>query len=95
MILFLGRFHPLVLHLPIGLMAGWMLLEAMQFRYKEQLWLQRAAYVLAIATAGSGVLACLLGLMLAFEPKLNYSYARNTNGFCWKRTFFESLNTWC
>jgi uncharacterized membrane protein/mono/diheme cytochrome c family protein len=60
----LGRLHPLVLHLPIGLLSGAFLLEVLALRGR----LTRAALTLYLwFAAGSAVLAATSGWILAHE----------------------------
>ena len=61
---FLGRFHPLVVHLPVGLLILVPLLEvagAVRPALRET-----AGFVLAVALAGC-VVALALGFVLAYE----------------------------
>lgn len=63
---FLGRLHPLVLHLPIGLLAGWWLVELLAVGMREA-GVRRARTLLLAATAFSAVLATGSGWLLAEE----------------------------
>ncbi len=63
---FLGRLHPLVLHLPIGLLAGWWLVELLAMVVREA-GVRRARTLLLAATACSAVLATGSGWLLAEE----------------------------
>lgn len=65
-IFFFGRFHPVVLHLPIGLFAAVMLLEAFQFVRKSQI-LEPAVKILLAGFALSSVPTVAFGLCLAEE----------------------------
>lgn len=63
-ILFLGRFHPLVLHLPIGFLALAFIMECMsRFRRFHQ-YRAPVGFVLAVGAA-SALATTVLGLMLA------------------------------
>ncbi len=76
-ILFFGRFHPLVLHLPIGLLAGAAFLETALLALRRlsrrtgsdaqqaRPGLEAAIRVTLILAAGAACMAALLGLMLA------------------------------
>ncbi|HAR66809.1 MAG TPA: hypothetical protein DCR55_11415 [Lentisphaeria bacterium] len=60
---FLGRFHPLTLHLPIGLFSGLCLLEAVYF-FKRNPGIRLAADLLLSLTVLSAIVAACLGLFL-------------------------------
>lgn len=63
-VLFLGRFHPLILHVPIGFLLLAFILELLS-RFKRFHHFHTAvSFILVVGTA-SAFLACLLGLMLA------------------------------
>lgn len=63
---FIGRFHPVLLHLPIGLFAGAILLElAALFRWSERK--AEAIRVLVAASFLSSAVAVLCGALLAWE----------------------------
>ncbi len=63
---FIGRFHPVILQLPIGLFAGVVLLElAALFRWSERK--AEAIRVLALASFLSSAVAVLCGALLAWE----------------------------
>ncbi|MEO0794808.1 MAG: c-type cytochrome domain-containing protein [Verrucomicrobiota bacterium] len=61
---FLGRLHPVVLHLPIGLFAGLCILEIIRLRDNTP-GLAFAARVVLFLTAVSAVFAASFGLLLA------------------------------
>jgi uncharacterized membrane protein len=65
-IFWIGHFHPVVLHLPIGLLIGLFIVELYGLikRTNEH---KTATYILTMLCALSGVLATLLGLALASE----------------------------
>ncbi len=65
-VLFFGRFHPLVVHLPIGFLFFAFILEIMaKFQKKEVL---RAAIPLALFFGAiSAIIACILGYMLSLS----------------------------
>ena len=60
---FLGRFHPLIVHLPIGLIVLWPLLEIGGM--KRPAFREAAGFVLQLAAA-TCVAAILFGLLLAY-----------------------------
>ncbi|MEM9296765.1 MAG: c-type cytochrome domain-containing protein [Bacteroidota bacterium] len=64
--LFFGRFHPVVLHLPIGFLTAIVLLEGYTFRDKTQN-LDKAKSFLLIMTSLSTVITVLFGFFLAEE----------------------------
>ncbi|MDH5608455.1 MAG: hypothetical protein OEY56_03165 [Cyclobacteriaceae bacterium] len=64
-LLFFGRFHPLVVHLPIGFLLLAMVFEILSYRKKAALD-EAIAYALLLG-AGSGVASVLFGLMLASD----------------------------
>ncbi|MBL8763954.1 MAG: c-type cytochrome [Phycisphaerae bacterium] len=61
-----GRAHPMVLHLPIGLLAALATVEAMMLVRRDEALL-RAARVLAALTGASALLAALTGYILSGE----------------------------
>ena len=63
-VLFFGRFHPLILHLPIGFLAIAFLLEVLS-RFKRFESYQPAVEIALLLGAGSAVVAAILGYMLA------------------------------
>jgi uncharacterized membrane protein len=64
--LFLGRFHPIVLHFPIGLLVAVFLLElAALFRTSRAL--EPAHWFLLILGTGSAIIASLFGWFLSWE----------------------------
>ena len=60
--LFLGRFHPLVVHLPIGILFLGILLELLSRRWSK---LQQSVLTLLFAGAWAAILAAVVGLYLA------------------------------
>ncbi len=62
----LGRFHPLVLHLPIGFLVMAALFEFLQ-RRSEQQSLQQATSIALLGTMISAILAAALGYLLSLE----------------------------
>ncbi|MCG8559765.1 MAG: hypothetical protein MI824_08200 [Hyphomicrobiales bacterium] len=76
MVLFFGRFHPLLVHLPIGFIILAVIFELIAWRKKVDLHLA-AAYAL-LAGAAFGVMAAALGFMLASEGGYN-EWALNTH----------------
>ena len=63
-VLFFGRFHPLILHLPIGFLAMAFLLEVLS-RFERFKSYQPAVEIILLLGAGSAVVAAGLGYMLA------------------------------
>ena len=63
-VLFFGRFHPLILHLPIGFLAIAFLLEILS-RFERFKSYQPAVEIILLLGAGSAVVAAGLGYMLA------------------------------
>ncbi|MGJ8641267.1 MAG: c-type cytochrome domain-containing protein [Opitutaceae bacterium] len=61
---FLGRFHPVILHLPIGLFFGLFTIELLALR-KNSEGLNRSAHILVWLMALTSVLTAYLGLLLA------------------------------
>ncbi|MGB0414996.1 MAG: c-type cytochrome domain-containing protein [Coraliomargarita sp.] len=61
---FYGRFHPVILHLPIGLFVGLIVLELLAFR-KASDGLGRSAHILVWLMAFTSVLTAFVGLLLA------------------------------
>lgn len=63
-----GRLHPLVLHLPIGLLVGLALVESARRLARKAPASRADTGVLAWAAAGSALLAAASGLVLSYEP---------------------------
>ena len=63
-VIFLGRFHPLVVHLPIGLLMIAFVMEILSRRKKFEAFKGSVSFILLIG-ALSAVLSVILGLMLA------------------------------
>ncbi|MGJ8651231.1 MAG: c-type cytochrome domain-containing protein [Opitutaceae bacterium] len=61
---FLGRFHPVILHLPIGLFVGLFVVEVAALRNRNE-GLRRSAHILVWIMALASVLSAYLGLLLA------------------------------
>src|SRR3546814_11092417 len=61
---FFGRFHPLVVHLPIGILLAAILIAFLSRKEKFR-FLAPALDFLLLLGAISAALACILGLMLA------------------------------
>src|SRR3546814_9593087 len=61
---FFGRFHPLVVHLPIGILLAAILIAFLS-RQEKLRFLAPALDFLLLLGAISAALACILGLMLA------------------------------
>lgn len=61
---FLGRFHPVVLHLPIGLFLGLFVLELGALRQRSDGY-SRAAHILVWLMAVTSILTAYFGLLLA------------------------------
>lgn len=76
-VLFLGRFHPLVVHLPIGFLFFAFVLEVFS-RWKKNPALTVAIPLALFLGAISGALACVLGYMLSLSGDYESS-ALNTH----------------
>ncbi|MEZ4826196.1 MAG: c-type cytochrome domain-containing protein [Bacteroidia bacterium] len=63
-VIFLGRFHPLVVHLPIGFLLIAFVMEILSRRKKFEAFRESVAFILLLG-ALSAVLSVILGLMLA------------------------------
>ena len=63
-VLFFGRFHPLILHLPIGFLAIAFLLEMLS-RFDRFKRYQPAVEIILLLGAGTAIVAAALGYMLA------------------------------
>ncbi|MGJ8676456.1 MAG: c-type cytochrome domain-containing protein [Akkermansiaceae bacterium] len=61
---FLGRFHPVILHLPIGILIGLLVLEIVAFKCNKS-GLNLATNILVAMLAPSSLLTAGLGLLLA------------------------------
>lgn len=61
---FLGRFHPVILHLPIGLFVGLFVVEITALRNRSE-GLRQSAHILVWIMALASVLSAYLGLLLA------------------------------
>ncbi len=72
---FLGRFHPVVLHLPIGLILLLVLLEGLGLRRKESKSAELVPLVLGL-TIVTTVVAVLTGTMLAYGEGANEPLVR-------------------
>ena len=75
-VLFFGRFHPLLVHLPIGFIVLAVIFELITWRKKVDLH-TAVAYALLVGAA-FGVIAIVLGFMLASEGGYN-EFALNTH----------------
>jgi uncharacterized membrane protein len=64
--LMLGRFHPIVLHFPIGLLVALFLLECLSY-FKPFKNIESAHWLLLILGAGTAVKAAAFGLFLSWE----------------------------
>jgi uncharacterized membrane protein len=65
-VLFFGRFHPLVVHLPIGFLLLGVILYFISFRKGYEKYLPALDFTLLLGGL-SGVLACALGYMLSLD----------------------------
>ena len=63
-ILFFGRFHPLVLHVPIGFLLLGFILEILS-RFRRFHHFRAPVDFILVVGAGTAILTCVLGLMLA------------------------------
>ncbi|MBC6997053.1 c-type cytochrome domain-containing protein [Cytophaga sp. FL35] len=78
-VLFLGRFHPLVVHLPIGFLMFALVLELVE-RFTKNAALSAAVPIALLAGAISAALACILGYMLSLSGDYNEDML---NGHFW------------
>ena len=71
--IFLGRHHPLILHLPVGLLAVIAFLEIFSWWRKVEIY-DEAMYILcwiaALTSIGAAVLGCLLALQGTYNEEL-------------------------
>lgn len=64
--LFLGRFHPLVVHLPIGFLLLSAIMEALSYFFKDKFKNLDSAIALSLLSSGFGaILSAIIGLLLA------------------------------
>lgn len=68
--LFIGRFHPMVLHFPVGVLVAVILLEILAL-FKPSEGLSLAGYLLLALGTHTAVLAVVMGLFLASEGGYN------------------------
>ena len=67
MVLFVGRFHPIVVHLPIGALMVLVLFEVLCFTKKGEAKFGTASLLLLIVGAAGAVAGVLVGIMLSRE----------------------------
>ena len=67
---FLGRFHPLLVHLPIGLIIFWFVLECFIWKTKKH-ELKGVRILLVGLTALSSILSCIAGYFLSWDGGYN------------------------
>ena len=77
--LFLGRFHPMVLHMPIGIISVAVFFEVLSFKIEKEK-IRPGISILIILGTLSAIAATLLGLMLGSSDE--YS----GNSYWWHRT---------
>lgn len=66
-VVFFGRFHPIVLHLPVGVLAISLLIEVGSFRsIFEEKWRDQALFVAFVGAVGA-VVAVMFGIFLSRE----------------------------
>jgi uncharacterized membrane protein len=65
--LFFGRFHPIVVHLPVGMLALWVLIELGCFSASVEAKWREMAMLTAFATTVGSVLTVMFGIFLARE----------------------------
>jgi uncharacterized membrane protein len=75
-LLFIGRFHPVILHLPIGLFAAVLLLELIGV-FRSSLRHEEIIRVLVVATFVSAAIVSLCGIFLSWEG----GYEKQSMGF--------------
>lgn len=69
-VLFLGRFHPILVHLPIGFFLALLVLEIFDLFFRSAV-LHHATYIMAWLAGGAALLAVIAGVFLAYPG--NYS----------------------
>lgn len=65
-VIFLGRFHPLLVHLPIGMLIIGVLMYFLAKKEKFQHLIKSVPFVLALG-AISAIISCVLGYLLSFQ----------------------------
>ena len=65
-VLFIGRFHPLVVHLPVGILLFAALLEGVSWYTKDEKYRSLVPFSLLMGTIG-GIVACIMGYMLSLS----------------------------
>jgi len=65
--LFIGRFHPILVHLPIGALTALVLVELLCLRRKVEEQIGSAALLMLFVGAAGAVVAVLAGIMLSRE----------------------------
>ncbi len=86
-VLFLGRFHPLVVHLPIGFLLFALILEVTE-RFTKNKALSAAVPIALLAGALSAVMACVLGYMLSLSGDYDQDML---NGHLWFGVFTTAI----
>ncbi|NJB35226.1 c-type cytochrome domain-containing protein [Croceivirga sp. JEA036] len=82
-VLFLGRFHPLVVHLPIGFLLFALILEVTE-RFTKNKALSAAVPIALLAGTLSALMACVLGYMLSLSGDYDQDML---NGHLWFGVF--------
>ncbi len=65
-VIFLGRFHPLIVHLPIGILLVAVIMHFLAKKKRFEYLEKPVAFVLLIGAAGS-IISCFLGYLLSFQ----------------------------
>lgn len=73
---FLGRFHPLIVHLPIGFIMAMVAIEIGDLLIKS-VKLHHATFIMSWLAAGSAVLSAILGFFLAAPGSYNPELLQN------------------
>ncbi len=74
MIEFLGHFHPLLVHLPIGILLVALLLQWLSRKKKYEIF-QHAVPIILLAGAIMGLFACITGYLLSITDDYNKNIA--------------------
>ncbi len=69
--LFIGRFHPLVVHLPIGFLLLAIIMELISIKYPQKFLLSQAVKLTLIAGIFGSIITIVTGLLLSNEGSYN------------------------
>ncbi len=65
-VIFIGRFHPLIVHLPIGILLIGILIHFLAKKQRFQYLDKSVSFILAVGSI-SAVFSCILGYLLSFQ----------------------------